>query len=111
MLIKKERIAVKKRKEDFMLLTASAAGMDLRVLAAHNFYRDMILNEINAKMAVAASPSTPALASASASTPATTSMSSAAMASASLIDRAEVVVLDGPTPTQEAPSASPNPFF
>jgi hypothetical protein len=71
MLIEKERVAVKKCKEDFLLLTASMIGMDPRVPAAHNFYKDMILDEIDAKMATAASASTPA--SASATTPATTS--------------------------------------
>jgi hypothetical protein len=42
-----------------MLLTASMAGMDPRVLAAHNFYKEMILDEIDAKMAAAASATTP----------------------------------------------------
>jgi K+-transporting ATPase c subunit len=37
--IEKERVAVKKRKEDFMLLTTSTSGMDPRVLATHNFYK------------------------------------------------------------------------
>jgi hypothetical protein len=42
---------VKKRKENFMILTASTAEMDPRVLAVHNFYKVMILDEIDAKMA------------------------------------------------------------
>jgi hypothetical protein len=62
MLIEKECIALKKRKEDFLLLTASTVIMDPRVLTTHNFYKDMILDEIDAKMAV---ESAPALASAS----------------------------------------------
>jgi hypothetical protein len=49
MLIEKERVAMKKRKEDFMLLTALTVGRDPQVLVAHNFYKDMILNEIDAK--------------------------------------------------------------
>jgi hypothetical protein len=71
MIIEKERVAVHKRKEDFLLLTASMADMDPWVLAAHNFYKDMILDEIDTKMAAAAlAPafayaSMPALASAS----------------------------------------------
>jgi hypothetical protein len=133
MLIEKERVAVKKCKEDFLLLTASMIGMDPRVLVAHNFYKDMIHDEIDAKMAAtasapaAASASTPASASATtpatasatasastpvmalASTPMMTSGSTPAMASAA--DRAEFVGLDGPAPTQEAPPVSPNPFF
>jgi hypothetical protein len=66
--------------------------MDLQVLAAHNFCKDMILDEIDAKIVTAASAtthvsasastpaaaftSTPASAFASASTPATTTTSS-----------------------------------
>jgi hypothetical protein len=102
-------------------------GMDPRVLVAHNFYKDMIHDEIDAKMAATASASTPASAFATtpamtsatasastpvmalASTPTTTSGSTRAMAS--VVDRAEFVGLDGPAPTQEAPPASPNPFF
>jgi hypothetical protein len=99
MLIEKERVAVKKRKEDFMLLTASTTGMDPQVLMAHNLYEDFILDEIDAKI-VAAAVAT----STSASTPAKTTTTSP-------IDRAKVVVLDRPAPTQEALSASPNPFF
>jgi hypothetical protein len=65
MLIEKEHVAVKKRKEHFMLLTASADDMDPWVLPAHNFYKDMILDKIDTKMAAAVSATTPASASAS----------------------------------------------
>jgi hypothetical protein len=41
----------KKRKEDFSLLTASIVEMFPQTLAAHNFYKDMILDGIQAKMA------------------------------------------------------------
>jgi hypothetical protein len=37
-------------KEDFSLLTASTVGMDPRMLAAHNYYNVMILDEIDAKI-------------------------------------------------------------
>jgi hypothetical protein len=110
MLIEKERVAVKKRKEDFMLLNASAAGMDPRVLTAHNFSKAMILDKINAKMAMA-STSTPALeavATTSASTPVSASLSTPAMASASATEQAEVFMLDGAELTQQATS---NPFL
>jgi hypothetical protein len=49
-----------------MLLTASIAGMDPRVVAARKFYKDMIVDEITAKMAAA---SAGASATTSASTP------------------------------------------
>jgi hypothetical protein len=42
-VIRKERVAVKKRKGDFMILTADTTRMDPQVLAAHMFCRDMIL--------------------------------------------------------------------
>jgi hypothetical protein len=61
MQIKKERFPVKKRKDDFMLLTASTDEMYPWVLAEHNFYKGTILNKITAKMAASASASTPAL--------------------------------------------------
>jgi hypothetical protein len=106
MLIEKERVTVKKRKEDFMLLNASAAGMDPRVLTAHNFSKAMILDKINAKMAMA-STSTP-VATTSASTPASASLSTPATASASATEQAEIFMLDGAELTQQATS---NPFF
>ena len=129
-VLEKERTTTKKRKDDFMLLTASTAGMDPRVMAAHNYYKDMILAEIDAKIAAAAaapatspaaapsegafaSASTPA--SASASSPATASADRPATASASPTEQpdgdAEVVLLDGPTVTQDAPPFSSNLFF
>ena len=131
-LLEKERTTTKKRKDDFMLLTASTAGMDARVMEARNYYKDMILAEIDAKIAAAAAaaatppaaaPSAGASASgsdstpptASASTPASASASPPATASASPTEQpdgdAEVVVLDGPTATRDAPSFPPNPFF
>jgi hypothetical protein len=93
--------------------------MSPQTLAAHNFYKGIILGDIEAKMAVdeaaAATPPTeaePAPAGASATTSVTTHASAAsasASASASaLVDRAkhdEVVVLDRPTPSQDASSA------
>jgi hypothetical protein len=69
MMNEKERVAVKKRKDDFKLLNASAAGMDTWVLVAHNFYKDMILDENATKMA-ASSAGASTTASASTSTPA-----------------------------------------
>jgi hypothetical protein len=51
------------QKEDFSLLTASTVGMDPRTLAAHNLYKDMILDEIHAKMAAMEATATPAGAS------------------------------------------------
>jgi hypothetical protein len=123
MQLEKERVAVKKRKEDSMLLTMSTEGMDPLVLVAHNFYKDMILNEISAKMAAVASSSTPTptahtvvasagvSATASTSTPTSASMSTPATASASPTEHDEVVVFDGLATTQDAPSASPNPLL
>lgn len=127
-LLEKERTTTKKRKDDFMLLTASTAGMDPRVMAAHNYYKDMILAEIDAKIAAAAaapatspaaapsagasaSASTPA--SASASSPATASADRPATASASPTEQpdGDAVLLDGPTVTQDAPPFSSNPFL
>jgi hypothetical protein len=58
MLIEKECVSMKKHIEDFMLLTTSTVGMDSWVQVDHNFYKDMILNEIDAKMAVMASART-----------------------------------------------------
>jgi hypothetical protein len=73
--------------------------MDPQVLVAHNLYEDLILDEIDAKIAAAAVAT-----STSASTPAKTT-------STSPIDWAKVIVLDRPALTQEARSTSPNPFF
>jgi hypothetical protein len=97
MLTEKERVTVKNHKEYFMILTASIVGMDPRVLVAYNFYKDMIPDKIDAKMAAVAlatmpmyasvsspavaSASTPAAASASVSTLAMTMASTPAMAS------------------------------
>ncbi|KAK1660761.1 hypothetical protein QYE76_048920 [Lolium multiflorum] len=79
---------LKKRKDDISLLTMSTEGMSPQTRAAHNFFKGQILDNIEAKMAVAeaatvaatltpeqapvdtsaiASASTPASASASAS--------------------------------------------
>jgi hypothetical protein len=69
MMIEKECVTVKKHKDDFMPLNASIVGMDPRVLAAHNFHKDMILDEIVTKMAMTSAGAS-ATASASASTPA-----------------------------------------
>jgi hypothetical protein len=67
---------LKKRKYDFSLLTASRVGMDPRTLAAHNYYKVMILDEIDTKItaakAVAATPP-PEAASAPAGASTTTS--------------------------------------
>jgi hypothetical protein len=52
MRIKKERVVVKKHREYLMLLTASTAGMDPRVLTADNFYKAIIFDEIDAKIVV-----------------------------------------------------------
>jgi outer membrane scaffolding protein for murein synthesis (MipA/OmpV family) len=90
--------------------------------AVHNFYKGMILDNIEAKMAAAeAAAATPPpeataeLAGASATSFASTPASASASASATeQPDRAkhdEVVVLDGPASTQDASSTSPNPFF
>ncbi|KAM3036595.1 hypothetical protein ACUV84_030328 [Puccinellia chinampoensis] len=102
-----------------MLLTASTAVMDARVLAAHNYYKDMILGEIDAKIAAASaarpaaedaaasatgSASTPASASACTPTSAPTSTPATASASPTEQAEAEVVILDGPV-------SSPYPFF
>jgi hypothetical protein len=114
-----------KRYEDMFLLTASTAGMSPWTRVAHNFYKGMIIDDIEAKMAAAeAAAATPPpkaeLAPEGASaTSSTTTHASAVSASASAsssvsasasADRA-VVVLDGPTSTQDVLSASPNPFF
>jgi hypothetical protein len=104
--------------------------MSPRTRAAHNFYKGMILDDIEAKMAAAeaaaASPSGPeqestptdASTTSYASTPASTASASAsASVSASATEKAhravhdEVVVIDGPTSTQDAVSASPNHFL
>jgi hypothetical protein len=45
---------VKKHKEDIHALDRVNNGMDPRVLAAHNFYKDMILDKIAAKTAASA---------------------------------------------------------
>jgi hypothetical protein len=95
--------------------------MDPWVLAVHNFYKAMILDEIDAKMAAAtasASTSTPApeaaaasadasattsgstAVSASVSTPTSASVSSPATTSTSSTKQAEVALLNGPTSTQ-----------
>jgi hypothetical protein len=112
MQIKKERVAVKKRKEDFILLTAWTAGMDRRVLAAHNLHKSMILDEITAKNVVSvtstpppevAAASTSASTTTSASTHASTSVNAPMMASISPNEHDEVAVLDEPATTQDAP--------
>jgi hypothetical protein len=120
-----EKTELNKRKEDFALLTASTAGMSPRRLAAHNFYKGMILGDIEAKMAaaeaVAATPppeAEPTPAGVSATSSATTHASAAsasvlasATEQADWVEHDEVVVLDGPTVTQDAPSTSPNLSF
>jgi hypothetical protein len=45
-VIEKERVAVKKQNDDFMILTADTLRMDGEVKDAHMFYHDMILQEI-----------------------------------------------------------------
>jgi hypothetical protein len=120
-----EKMEFKKRKEDMSLLTASTAGMFPRARAAHNFYKGIILDDIEAKMATAeAAASTsppeqePALADTSATMSASTPASAvSASASASPTEQThrgendEVIVISGPTSTQDAPTTSPNPFF
>ncbi|KAK1667058.1 hypothetical protein QYE76_055217 [Lolium multiflorum] len=110
---------LKKRKEDMSLLTASIAGMSLRTRAVHNFYKGMILDDIEAKRAAAeAAEATPPLeqepapadtsATASASIPvsaASASASASAMEQAHQAEYDEFIVIDGPTSTQDAPSA------
>jgi hypothetical protein len=99
--------------------------MSPRARAAHNFYKGIILDDIEAKMATAeAAASTsppeqePALADTSATMSASTPASAvSASASASPTEQThrgendEVIVISGPTSTQDAPTTSPNPFF
>jgi hypothetical protein len=86
--------------------------------AAHNFFKGRILDDIDAKMAAAEAATqiavaTPTSEQEPADASATTSASTPASATehAHRADHDEVIVIDGPTPTQYAPSASPNPFF
>jgi hypothetical protein len=138
MLLKRqeEKMDLKKCKEDFSMLTASTVGMDPRTLAAHSYYKVMILDEIDAKIAAAEAAATTlppeavlapagALASpaASATTGASTTASASTLASATAAtsvsptehpDRAEhneVVMLDGPASIQDVSSSSPNCFL
>jgi hypothetical protein len=69
-LIEKESVAMKKRKEDFMIFSVDTKGMYPQVLEALMFYRDMILKEISYQIAAtpgSASTSTAASASIAAS--------------------------------------------
>jgi hypothetical protein len=94
---------------------------------AHNFFKGQILDDIEGKMAAAeaaaqaaAAVATPtpeqepadACATTSATTPASSSASASAMEHGHRADHDEFIVIDRPTSTQDAPSASvlPNPF-
>jgi hypothetical protein len=55
-VIEKERVAMKKRKEDFMIVNCDTLKMDDEVKAVHILYGDMFLQEIIVRKAVA-SPS------------------------------------------------------
>nr|XP_051203983.1 uncharacterized protein LOC127317464 [Lolium perenne] len=119
-----EKLELKKRRDDMSLLRTSTEGMSPRTRAAHNFFKGQILDDIEAKMAAADAA---ALAAASASAAAAaqqeqadaSSTATPASASASATeqthhaqeqaDRDEVVVLDGPSSTQDT-TTSPNPF-
>jgi hypothetical protein len=120
-----ENMELKKCKDDMSVLTGSTEEMSPRTRVAHNFFKGQILDDIEAKMAAAeaaaTTPSpeqepTPARASAImfSSTPAS---AASASASASMTEQAhraendEVVMINGPTSTQDAPLASSNPFF
>jgi hypothetical protein len=73
---------LKKRKEDMSLLIALTAGMSPRTRAALNFYKGMILDDIEAKMAVAeAAISTPTLEAESAPADASATMSASTLVS------------------------------
>jgi hypothetical protein len=92
--------------------------MDPRMLVVHNYYKVMILDEIDAKNCVGrSSGSNPTSGGASATASSSTPASSSASALASSMgqpDRAEhdeVIVLNGPTSTQDVPSSPPNYFF
>jgi hypothetical protein len=84
---KTEKMDLKKRKEDFSPLTALTVEMDLWTMVAHNYYKGMILNEIDVKI-VAAEAATatppPEAAAAPAGASATTSGSTPTSTSASV---------------------------
>jgi hypothetical protein len=88
--------------------------------AAHNLFKGQILDVIEAKMAAteaaaqaAVAAPTPEQEPADATTPASASASTSATEHIHRADHDEFIVIDGPTSTQDAPSASPydNPFF
>jgi hypothetical protein len=52
-VIDKERVAVKKRNEDFMIFTTDTLGIYEEVKMVHMYYRSMILKEIVDRRAAA----------------------------------------------------------
>jgi hypothetical protein len=92
--------------------------MTPRTRAAHNFYKGMILDDIQAKItateAAAATPPPEAVAApagASATSSANTPVSASVTEQPDRAEHDKVVVFNGSTSTQDTSSMSPNPFF